>query len=261
MPEIDFEPYASAYFVTPSRSPGPLFEIGLAGLLEKEGADAFITAYVPQIKALSRDVAATYFASWYGRICSAHHYALWKDAAVLDLANDRVTLQMIPESRRAGLVACLQNTRTQDAGEPAAIREALEDFYGNQARPLLEAMARAGGVNPGVLWGMIATNVYYFHDVWRKQAESCEEKERLQLVADLLFGGLPAEVFGRARSPFDIKFSLVDNPREPGSLMRVKASCCLAYKTDTGHGYCYTCPRMTAAEREQMREELAAAAR
>lgn len=40
--------------------------------------------------------------------------------------------------------------------------------------------------------------------------------------------------------------------------MRIKASCCLAYLTDTGHGYCYSCPRMGEEERMEQRMKIEA---
>jgi ferric iron reductase protein FhuF len=256
METIDFAEYEKQYFVTLRKPPGGKREFELKSLAESGGARDFVNAYAPMIKAQSHDVAATYFASWFGRVCAAFQYALWHDAAHIDLSLHNLALQFVDRPQGTALMFRLKNAEVSgisDAERAGRIAKYMELFYGGQVRPLLETVAQAGGVSVGMLWGMVATAMHYIRDVWVAQADSDERKARLSHDTDMLFYRLEPGIFGRKRNPFDIKFRMVENPKQPGSMMRLKASCCLAFKTDTGHGYCYTCPRLTDAERERMK--------
>ncbi len=260
MTAIDFHTYEKLFMVTPQPLPHSLFAIRLREMVEGDGASRFVTAYGPRIKALGTDVAATYFASWYGRVCSAFQYALWHDAVILDLTLDNLTLQMTEEDTYTVLAFCMKNAHARalpQCERRDVLIKSMEFFYG-QARQLLEAIAAAGRISPGQLWGQLATRLHYLQDYWSKEAKTEQQQELLHTTFDMLCKQLRPEVFGRSKNPFDVKFRMVEDPYEPGAMMRVKATCCLAYRTDTGHGYCYTCPRLSKADRELMRQKMIA---
>lgn len=262
---VDMELYEKVFFVTQRDIPDPVFEIGLAELAAPAGAAAFVDAYAPEIKAVSRDVAATYFASWAGRLCAAYQYALWHDRTVPGLTLSDLQLRMHRQERGTALSFRVLEPRFEelpgDAEEEAAVYTALTHFYGAEIRPLLEAVAEAGGVPAGSLWGLHATGMYYIFDAWEQQTQGdAEARARLKLVQETVVHKLPPDVFGRPGNPFGIKFRMVESREDPNKQVRVKGSCCLAYKTETGHGYCYTCPKINEEERGKMRLQAREAA-
>lgn len=259
-PAIDMEFYEQYYYVTDRALPDLLFERGLEELARPEGAAAFIAAYAPEIKAKSPDVAATYFASWAGRLCAAYQYGLWHDGVKLDLAADNMVLQMHPTPKGTALsfrVKALRAKGMPDGAGTAWEEEAygaLSEFYFGHIRPLLEGVAAAGGVPAGTLWGLLATGMYYILDLWKGMVKEEDKQVRLEQLTGLLVNRLEPRVFGRARNPFRLKFRQVESLSQPGETVRLKAACCLAYKTDTDHGYCYTCPKITTEERDRIRQ-------
>lgn len=260
MSTIDFDAYEKRYAVTRRVSGDVCFEAGLDALTRTEGARSFLTAYAPVIPARTLDVAGTYSASWIGRLCAAFHDALWRDGVALDcsLANVTLSIRRDRDSGHASLSFCLREGRAESLPEEAGeerVRLVVSAYYSEQIRPLLESIAPAAGVDAGALWGQVATRLMYFWDQWENEADTGPRKLRLERHTALLFRELPGDCFGRRRNPFDLKPRRVDNPKQPGALMRLKASCCLAFKTDTGHGYCYTCPRLTDEEREAVKRK------
>jgi len=254
MERFDAAYYEKLFFVTLEDKPDTLFRASLSSLLDREGAEAFVRAYGPLIKALSPDVTGTYFASWFGGVCTAFQYSLWRDNAAAVLSLDRIELLVYKSENRSIVTFRIPSWEAAPLPEGSRAEsslEAMEAFYGTQVKPLLESIAAAAGIPVGQLWGTIATRVHYALDRWLQEAESGEQRQRVEQDFDALFYALRPEVFGRKKNPFDIKFRMIDNPRAPGEQMRIKAVCCLAYKTDTGHGYCFTCPRLNEQEREE----------
>ncbi|MCS7463955.1 (2Fe-2S)-binding protein [Paenibacillus doosanensis] len=265
MPQFDAAYYAGQFGVTLEDRTDTVFGASLSSLAGAEGAESFIRAYAPLIKALEPDVAGTYFASWFGAVCAAFQYSLWHDNAKPDLSLDNVELQLYVKEQRAGMEFRVRQWESESLPDAAAHRssqavEAMEAFYGRQIRPLLESIAGVVGLNAGQLWGVIGTRLHYVKDRWLEEAETEEQRERLNHDLDQLLRGLDPAVFGRPKNPFDIRFRMMENPRKPGEQMRIKAVCCLAYKTDTGHGYCFTCPRLSERERQEKIDKIKAEA-
>ncbi|MFE5323729.1 hypothetical protein ACFQ88_34130 [Paenibacillus sp. NPDC056579] len=263
MERFDAAYYDKQFYVTLEDKPDTMYGATLSSLLHQEGAASFIGTYAPLIKALETDVAGTYFASWFGAVCAAFQYSLWHDNAVASLSLDRVEVQLFKIEHRTGVAFRVNSWVAEPLpaeNREAAVLAAMEAFYGQQVKPLLESVAEAAGINVGQLWGVMGTRMHYAMDRWLQEAQTDEERERVRQDFDTLFYSLEPEVFGRKKNPFDIRFRMMENPRIPGEQMRIKAVCCLAYKTDTGHGYCFTCPRLTESEREEKVSKIKAGA-
>lgn len=256
---IDKEFYEKQFFVTVHGAAEPLWESELTKLAEPAGARVFVETYAPQIKSPSRDVAGTYFASWLGRLCAAFSYSLWHDGAQLELDFSQVTLQMDRQPRGVLLLFRLKELVAvplpeEPKEEMAAMESALAEFYGSQVRPVVEAVAEAAGVPSGSIWGLMATVFYYVLDMWKGSSPDERQSARLEALIKILTERLGEGVYGR-KNPYKLKFQYVESRYNPDEKMRVKASCCLAYKTETDHGYCYTCPKLSEEERAQKRQE------
>ncbi|WP_181593092.1 IucA/IucC family C-terminal-domain containing protein [Paenibacillus sp. YN15] len=263
MQSIKLPDYEAMFSVTESRVAKPLLDFELACLASAAGAEEFVEVYGPLIKAQSPDVCATYFASWIGRLCAAVAYAMWHDRLDLQLMPEGVFIQMEESPRGAAIsfrLACLEPVPlpVEPDAEKERILEGLASFFGQTIRPVVEAVSAAGGVSPGAVWALMGSGLHYMLDKWRSEETDMEMKARLEAVADILLQRLPPEAFGRPGNPFQLKFRLTQNLKKDGQV-RLKPSCCLAYKTNTGHGYCFTCPKLSEEEREARRGAAALA--
>jgi ferric iron reductase protein FhuF len=262
MQSIELPYYEAMFSVTESRVTKPLIDLELACLASTVGAEEFVEVYAPQIKAESPDVCATYFASWIGRLCAAVSYAMWHDRLDLNLMPEAVFLQMEETPRGAAIsfrLACLEPVAlpSEPEVENELMLQGLASFINQTIRPVVEAVSGVGGVSPGAVWALMGAGLHYMLDKWRSEETDPELKARLETMADILIHRLPAEVFGRQSNPFNIKFRMTKNLKGDGQI-RLKASCCLAYKTKTGYGYCFSCPRISEEEREARRVAAAA---
>lgn len=262
MQSIDLSYYEAMFAVTEKRAAKPLLNLELACLASTVGAEEFVEVYAPQIKAESPDVSATYFASWIGRLCAAVCYGMWHDRLDLNLTPEGVFLQMEESPKGASLsfrLVCLEPIALPSEGnaEEKQMLQSLSSFFDQTIRAVVDAIAAAGSISPGAVWALMGSGLHYMLDRWRAEVTEEELKARLEKVADILIYRIAPEAFGRAGNPFQIKFRMTKALKGDGQI-RLKASCCLAYKTQTGHGYCFACPRISEEEREARR--IAAAA-
>jgi hypothetical protein len=262
---IDRALFEQMFYVTHSGAPEPLFEVDLDRLAQGDGALQFVQAYAPEIKASTYDVAATYFASWAGRLCAAHYYALWHDGLDMRLTLRDVSLQLVRQQWGVGITFKLKEYEAVPVpliGESVeqTMHSAIERFFGEVVRPIVDAVSEAGGVSSGSVWALMTGAYSYLLSQWRGQELDDTARERLGLLNTLLVEKVRPEVFGRPKNPFQAKPRMVENIQGTGQLVPLKGSCCLAYKTDTGHGYCFTCPKINEEERQGKREAFAAKA-
>lgn len=259
MQSIELSTYEAMFGVTDRRADKPLFMLELACLASTVGAEEFVEVYGPRIKAKSPDVCATYFASWLGRLGAAVAYAMWHDRLDLRLTPEGVFLQMEEASYGAAMsfrLVCPDPVALPAEADEEQMLQGLASFYSQSLRPVVDAVAAAGGVSPGAIWALMGSGLHYILDKWRSEETDPVLQTRLETVADILINRLPPEVFGRPGNPFQIKFRLTRSLKGDGRV-RLKASCCLAYKTDTGHGYCFACPKISEEEREMRRAAAA----
>lgn len=262
MHSIELSTYETMFGVTDRRADKPLFMLELACLASTVGAEEFVQAYAPRIKADSPDVCATYFASWLGKLGAAVAYAMWHDRLDLRLRPESVFLQMEESAYGASIsfrLACPEPVALPAADDEKHMQRGLAAFYSRCIRPVVEAVAAAGDVSPGAVWALMGSGLHYILDKWRSEETDPVLKDRLETVADILIHRLAPEVFGRPANPFRIQFRLTRSLKGNGQV-RLKAACCLAYKTNTGHGYCFTCPKISEEEREKRRAVAASQA-
>ncbi|NEN80930.1 (2Fe-2S)-binding protein [Paenibacillus elgii] len=238
--------------------------VKLSQLFERRHADMLLVKYGKHIRALDGQAPATYFSSWLSMLCAAQQYMIGRYDAAFDFSPGNLTVNLYLKEERPMFGFRLHDARTLSVPEGDRAewrRQVLSALYGETLRPLLAALAQAAGLDAGQLWGQIATRMHYAHEAALAKADSEELRAKLTEDFQALLSDLPPDVFGRPRHPLNVKFRYVDDPRNPGEQLRMKVSCCLAYKTDTSHGYCYTCPRMSSAEREERKLKLLADAK
>ncbi|RUT33355.1 (2Fe-2S)-binding protein [Paenibacillus zeisoli] len=232
-------------------------------LLTEEAAAAFLKAYQVEIKGQDLQVAATYFASAWRGLGVTLQYMISLTENRLDLSLTNLTLHI---SRRNGYPSIF--FRLLNAAEhpwPEQDRniwrsEAIQSFYRDTLRPVVEVLASVSGLPAAQIWGQLPLGVAYYLRHIGDTLEQEADRIRLQEDYEYLIKDVDSAIFGLARNPFDYKPKWIDDPYNPGQLSQMKPTCCLAYRTDTGHGYCYSCPKLTRQQREEKAASIMAAA-
>jgi len=230
--------------------------IGGEALLDRVAMSSFLDAYMHLIEGKDRTVAAAYFSSWFGNVAAALHYSVSVHHAAPDFSLANLNVHLIPEEGYTrlgfqflqGAVDCsLQDT----AGRTVWQEHIFTRFYGLTARPLMECLAAASGLNIGLIWGQLPTSLQNYREHFLELYKQ-EDEVWQQYAADEHFvqAGLNAGLFGRAKNPLQVKVRKIDHPLKPGEQLAIKNVCCLQYCRQ-GRTYCYTCPRLTKKDRDE----------
>ncbi|EXX90744.1 hypothetical protein BG53_11225 [Paenibacillus darwinianus] len=258
MMEMDAAARETFFYIAESRRGEALLELDWSEMSRPIMAARFLDAYSGVLQARDRDAAATYFASLLGSLCAGFHYMVLHDKAEPAFERGEAILQLFGERARQPMLLVLPPSARRmlsgtDEGGKADVKEAMERFYGDAMLPVIQTAAFTGGVRELDLWKLLATRLKYVEEQFIEQADE-PEKRRIWQHFDLLYNGLSPAVFGRKHNLLNIEYRFVEDPNQPGSYLRQRAACCLAFKTGGNRSYCYTCPRITESERLQRRQ-------
>lgn len=262
---IDYQLLEQQLGIVTHKRTDALFTMPAAKLLDRGQLVAFLELYQEKIKGLDLQVSATYFATSWRVVCAALQYMVSVTPGRLHFALDNLTIQLVMVNGFPWVYFVLNDTAEQpwSAGDrsPWRVNE-LSRFYGEVLRPVMESIAAVSGLTVAQLWGQLPLGVQFYVNAIAGRLD--DETSRSRLMEDYeLVRQMPGEAFGLRRNPYQIKEILLDDPYRPGEKSPMKPTCCLAYRTDSGHGYCYGCPKLSKSEREakyaEIREQLTAA--
>ncbi|MBW7476275.1 (2Fe-2S)-binding protein [Paenibacillus oenotherae] len=241
-------------------------EFSFLELTNSEVARSLLLSYAEVLKASDITPAATYFVSWLRGLSVTAQLLLSAHDSTLDWSISNWRLFVTEEDGRMGFAfhpmnASIVSANPLNGAERDSWRNGLlEDLYSNTLRPIVDTMAQAADLNSGQLWALMASGMYYCRErLLTVYGEDSPEFAQVEADYRFTMQEMKGTVFGRSRNPLAVKFRLVENPRCKGEMLPLKASCCLAYKTE-GHGYCYTCPKLSEEQRLERGRELAAKA-
>ncbi|MFD0679645.1 MULTISPECIES: hypothetical protein [unclassified Paenibacillus] len=255
---VDYAFLEKQYNFITQEHPQPVLLASLSDLLDKEKAENLIVAVMQIIRAGKPDIAAFHMSSWFGMVCSAMQASLSFYDTDLKLSPDRLKLQIVMVEGRRKVSFVLQDAdiasiplETSGASRSAV----LKVFYEQTVRPIIGGLAQASHTKEYQLWAQFVTRLYNEKDFLLQKASLLSERKSL-IEQDfvILLQELNVEKLGLLRNPFEQEFRWIQHMQEPDELIRQKVACCLAYQTDTSHGYCYTCPRLNDEGRRMKRE-------
>ncbi|USB32934.1 (2Fe-2S)-binding protein [Paenibacillus sp. YPG26] len=260
--KLNYEQFEQLFNIVREEPHDAVLSIQASDLLKEDQAIDFLKAFQAEIKGQDLQVASTYFASAWRGVCVVFQYMISLSETRLDLSLTNLSLHI---SRKKGYPALF--FLLQDAAEhpwPAQERDrlradALEGFYRDTLRPVFGMLANVSGLPAAQVWGQLPLGVAYYIRHISGELEHEADRLRLQEDHEYLIKGVDSSVFGLSRNPFNYKPKWIEDLYNPGQLSQMKPTCCLAYRTDTGHGYCYSCPKLTREQREEKAASIRAA--
>jgi len=260
---INFELLDRALSIVTEERENALVTVSAERLSEPEQALRLLTVYQEQIKGRDIQVTSTYYAACWRVVPAALLYMLEACDGRVDfsLSNLIIQIDIVNNYPRVFFVLKRTDALPWPTGPKETWRErVLGEFVKDTLRPVLETAAMLSGLPLGQIWGQMPLGVEFYLNYMADQLGDSPLKERLSEQYIFFSKRLGAEWFGLTRNPFDVKAIWLDDPYRPGEQTRMKPTCCLAYRTDSGHGYCYGCPKLSKEEREAKRQEILAAA-
>lgn len=248
------------------RRENAIYTIPAGDLPDREQMGKFLAFYQEQIKGLDLQISATYFASSWRELCTALLYllSLTSKGPNVSLENMTVQVEFVNHFPRVFFVLNQPDERhwpESDGGRDGLLEKVLGPFFQETLVPVMVSMAAVSGLPVTQLWTQLPLGIEYYIDYLASHLEaSPEQRDKLKEDYDFLIHRLGPQWFELKRNPFDLKPIYVDDPYRQGEQMRMKPTCCLAYRANTGHGYCYNCPKLTKSEREAKYAEIRAAA-
>lgn len=255
--KLDFDTLETKFNIRLVKPTDALYSSSAVELLDPIHMQSFVAYYASLIKALDYKVAAAYFSNWFSGVALALQYTVSIYNIALDLSLPNLTIHVTPVEGHTQVSFCLNRWREQVAplGEQERLEwrhDVLAGFYGNTMRPLVESLSSVSNMNVGQIWGQLPTKFSNNLDIFKKSTRHLKEKQRLVDDYYFLTKELSPYIFGRTQNPFDVKFRMVEDLRDPEQQIRMNNVCCQYVRTEEGV-YCYNCPRMTDDDREARR--------
>lgn len=259
---IDYKLLENQLSVITELKQDAIYTIPAVDLLDRDKAASFLLFYQKEIKGLDIQVAGTYLAAGWRVLCAAVQYMLGVTNRWLSFALGNITIQVsrVHDYPRIFFVVHDSHELLWHEGDRKEWREEwIGGFYQKTIAPVFENISAITGLPLGQVWGQIPLGIEYYVNTLKETLDHETDQQALMEQYSFLVKELDPGWFNLSRNPFAVKPRWIDNPRRPGEQMQMKPTCCLAYRTDTGHGYCYSCPKMTKEQREAKHAQILAA--
>ncbi|WP_342553143.1 (2Fe-2S)-binding protein [Paenibacillus sp. FSL R7-0652] len=255
--------------ISTSPASNPVYDILLASLRDTAQADDMLKVYNEHLRADSLRTAAVYFMHSVRGLLLGIHYMNSMCDTMLDISLDNIRLQLVVQDGYPAFhFQLLDGTEHVHPAPPGknehesaaaglARKAMLTAYYGEQLRPLIEGAAEAGGANTGQMWAQLASILTWFKTM-AVQMDITEDERKAVIQGYEHVITMPPEILGLRKNLLHFKPVEIDSPYQPGEKMLMKSTCCLHYKVYGGQDYCYSCPKLSKAERQNRYEILAA---
>lgn len=255
-----------------SRNPilNSVYAAPLASLRDAEQARDMLTTYNEHLRADSLQTAAVYFMHSVRGLLLGIHYLNAMCDKVLDISLDNIRLQLtlqdgypafhfqlLDDAEKAHPAPPVNDEHHSAVASTSTRQAMLAAYYGEQLRPLIEGVALAGGANTGQMWAQLASILRWFKTLAVQMEITDQEREAVIQGYEHVIT-MPPEVLGLRKNLLKFKPVEIDSPYQPGEKILMKSTCCLYYKVDGGQDYCYTCPKLSKAERQTRYEAIVA---
>ncbi|GAA0501057.1 hypothetical protein GCM10008986_30560 [Salinibacillus aidingensis] len=244
------------FFITDEDQEAVIYSRPLSELLIKENMQELIDLYSPNFKALHPAATAAALARWFASLPLAVQYTSSIMNETVDLSPQNVTVRLYSVQGTYRFSFKLDRWATfpfhHDQPREEWLYQRLAAFYRETMQPLFETLAESVQMNAGQLWGQLPRKFDIYLDQWKHRAGD-ELHEQIDQDYRFLAEKIEPDVFGRKRNPFRVKQRFIDSLDDKNKQVPVECTCCLNYLRE-GEKFCFTCPRLTEKDREEMRK-------
>lgn len=262
MTAIDFDFLEkNFYYFRLDDHPNKVYSIVLSNLNHKELFEELINVYGSHIKALNSQVVASYFCGVYGWFLAGVQYVLSYSDSTLNISLSNIELQLYYHEELKAYGICFRLLKVDEITFQKTERETrrnlfIELLYSENVAPLVNLLHTETKVRVIDLYGQLSIGLYHGYDQMLALAQTDEQKEKVQADFSFLTKELAPSIFKLNKNPLNITYRMIESPREEGTLIRMKPSCCLYYQTEGARSKCYGCPRLSDEERAIKKKEM-----
>ncbi|GFN31736.1 (2Fe-2S)-binding protein [Paenibacillus xylaniclasticus] len=258
--ELDFS-LAELYFHTsPTGALHPSFEMKAEQLLDAEQARHACEQAGRLLHALGHELPASFIGRSICNLCALQLIMIAQHGVVLDLSLPNLTFQVEQHDNYAHIGYRIEQVLTT---EPPAdntfewLGQYFTQYIEQTVKPAVSSIANASGMKPQAIWQQFGGIIAYVREYVQTYVPQPSVIEAFELGFRAITEGVPAEVFGLRRSPFVHQPHYIDNPYDPtpNSRMMMKSSCCFYDRRENGVK-CYSCPKLTESERNELRIQI-----
>ncbi|WP_134703122.1 (2Fe-2S)-binding protein [Ammoniphilus sp. YIM 78166] len=227
----------------------------LSDLVERETAYSFTQELMPLIGTKYPEVVATHFTSWFGAVCAGLQAMVSLFDVVSEVRLEHLTFQLHMDENQRKISFAHKRTKVTKAPEEEGLRnewrsQIYDHFYANEVKPIIKSLSAVAEISENHLWAQFATRLHNEKDKWLAHDLFLARRQTINNDFYALLKDLDLTRLELKSNPFDVSFKWIEDATVPDKQIRQRSTCCLAYKRSNHPGHCYSCPRMSAEERE-----------
>lgn len=251
--------FLEKHFAVSIQQPGePLYAFSSSDLMSSDGRQRIIGLQSRQLGDPGMVVVGTLFAKRYSVFCMGIVSALSLYDNMVDMHLERVRFKVTERAEMEYQIIWDGNPiktfdkliRNQEAVDY------LFHFFSLHIGPVFTVISDYTGASLSHMWSLVSNNLQNLF--LRMESDEIRfTKDRLQIVAsdrEMLLDHTKWKASGYSSNPLAIRLKLYEHPEYSGEPFYLRKHCCLAYKVrheGESHGYCNTCPRDDADERNE----------
>ncbi|WP_409344115.1 hypothetical protein [Paenibacillus sp. MBLB4367] len=259
---FDFSLVETYFHISPNGADQPYYEMpATAFLLDSGTVKDMLQQSGATVQATGLELPASFVGISLCNLCITQLLFTAQYNRLLDLTLGNLTFQIEMHDDHAHLgykINELRSSEVPEAGREAFLARHWKDSFTTIITPAVQAIAAAAGVKPDMIWQQYGGQLARVRDFVLEHEKREPVLERFHQDCGVLTDLAP-ELFQRKRNPFQHTPRYIDSPYKLGAQLMLHSSCCM-YVCRTDGQKCYTCPRMTEAEREERKARILAKA-
>ncbi|MFF2092791.1 (2Fe-2S)-binding protein [Paenibacillus sp. NPDC058174] len=253
--EFDFTVVKRYYHISPEGADSPIYELPAARFMNPEDLLAALHTSGQTVQAISNALPGSFIGT---SLCKLGNIQLLFAAQydrLIDLSADNLIYQIERHGDHTHLGYKIKELRSAPIPSSLEQREAFwiahwQSFFGEFITPSVEAIAAGAGLKAEAIWQQFGGQLTLLKEFLSEHEPRADVLRKFEEDSRTLAEQIEPEWFKRRRNPFVHQPRYTENPLNPEEKWQIQSSCCMYDRRENGVK-CYTCPRMTAAEREE----------
>ncbi|WP_173275099.1 (2Fe-2S)-binding protein [Paenibacillus sp. NEAU-GSW1] len=253
---FDFTIVKMYYHVSPEGADHPIYEVAADELFNSAMLQEALRMGGATVQATSLALPASFVGTSLCKLTLIQLLFASQVDRLIDLSPDNLIFQVELHDDHAHLGYKIKELRSvplpADGEEHrrAFLLNHWREYFSSFITPAVEALAEAAELKPDAIWQQFGGQLTYLKDFLTSYLGEGAILDKFIRDSGQLIELLEPELFRRRRNPYQhLNPRYVENPLNPDEKWLMQSSCCLYDRRENG-SKCYTCPRLTAEERE-----------